>query len=501
MLKIRLFFLFSLVSFSSVAKEDFHFNYSTEAKDAYEKVLSFRFREAQTILDQLKINDPYNLVVHHIENYMDLFAIYSGEGKSLKEFKRDRANRLEQVRLGDQKSPYYYYVQAEIMLHSALVKWKYSEYFGAFQDITRANRFLNRNQKLFPKFIANQKDLGLLHTIIGTIPSAYKWGIKLISGLNGTIDQGMNELSEVLSSADNDDFVFKQETQILYALLMLYIRNDKEEAWDLLQGYKLYPQKSSLHCYILANVAMMNGKNETAIRILQRRPSGTDYFPFHQLEFMLGLAKLRSMDASARNHFKTFLRNSNGEILVKSAYQKLAWQCLIEGDIEGYRNHIRNCLSHGKDKMEEDRIAFAEAESGLIPDARLLKARLLFDGGYYQQAASILQQVREKSLASKKDRLELSYRQGRVFQSMGRIKPAINNYLKAIEMGAEEPYYYACNAALQIGQIYEKEKNLAKAKEFFRQCLQIKPKEYRNSLHHQAKAGLKRIEELGTKGF
>ena len=500
MLKLRCLLLLCFVSLSITAKERFYFNYSTEAKDAYDKVLSFRFREAQSILNQLKVKDPYNLVVHHIENYMDLFSIYSGEGgKSLKEFKRDRARRLEQVRLGDQKSPYYFYVQAEIMLHSALVKWKYSEYLGAFQDITRANRLLNKNYKLFPKFIANQKDLGLLHTIIGTIPSNYKWGIKLISGLNGTIDQGMRELSEVLASADSDDFVFKQETQILYALLMLYIRNDRNGAWDLLQTYDLHPKKSSLHCYILANVAMMNGKNDVAIRILENRPEGNDYFPFHQLDFMLGLAKLRSIDTGAKKHFEHFLNSFNGQILIKSTYQKLAWLCLIEGNTEEYNRYIKLCLSRGSDKTEEDKIALAEAESGMVPEIRLLKARLLFDGGYYEKAATVVQGIREKTLSSKKDKLEHSYRQGRIYQSLGRRKAAIQSYLKTIETGTDEPYYFACNAALQIGQIYEKEGSLSKAEAFFRQCLQIKPKEYRNSLHHQAKSGLKRIEEARKK--
>jgi hypothetical protein len=66
-------------------------------------------------------------------------------------------------------------------------------------------------------------------------------------------------------------------------------------------------------------------------------------------------------------------------------------------------------------------------------------------------------------------------------------------YQTTIDQGKEASYYFACNAALQIGRIYESKKNLNKAKEFFNRCLSMKPDEYRNSLHQKAKAGLNRI--------
>lgn len=496
LLVLTLAFFFFICSAAFCGATNFHFNYNINARQAYQLVLNFKFKEAQNILDILKKDDPYNLVVHHIENYIDLFTIYSGEGgKSLKEFKEFRSHRLEMVKKGDEKSPYYLFVQAEIRLHSSLIRWKYSDYFGAFQDIVKANKLLSENEKLFPDFVANKKDLGILHAVIGTIPDGYKWSVKLIGGLNGTIEEGMKELGQVLGYAQKQDFVFKQETQILYALLTLYLKNKKEEAWKLINTYKLTPSESPLFCYIIATVAMAAGKNDQAIQVLSKKPVGKDFFPLHSLDFMLGLAKLRNLDLSSETHFKYYIDNFKGKILIKTCYQKLAWLEAIKGNKNGYAQLMQKCFSAGNEETEDDKQAMLEAEQKIVPHPALLKSRLLYDGGYLSKAKEILDKYAIADFSSKKDQLEFIYRKGRVHQGLNLDQSAINNYLQTINLGITEPYYFACNAALQIGYIYENQNQLEKAKYYYNRCLNIHPKEYRTSLHHQAKAGLNRIKK------
>ncbi len=54
-------------------------------------------------------------------------------------------------------------------------------------------------------------------------------------------------------------------------------------------------------------------------------------------------------------------------------------------------------------------------------------------------------------------------------------------------------YYFAANAALQMGKVYEKRKNIVKAKEAFNTAISMKNHEYESSIESQAKAGLKRL--------
>ena len=48
------------------------------------------------------------------------------------------------------------------------------------------------------------------------------------------------------------------------------------------------------------------------------------------------------------------------------------------------------CKKNGTTATDEDKTAQREARNGLAPNKHLLKARILFDGGYYQRAYNYL---------------------------------------------------------------------------------------------------------------
>jgi len=90
--------------------------------------------------------------------------------------------------------------------------------------------------------------------------------------------------------------------------------------------------------------------------------------------------------------------------------------------------------------------------------------------------------------------LELIYRQGRIFDETGDTVHAIERYMVTLNRGEDEPYYYAANAALNLGMIYEAKGNYPLAKQYFIECLKMDDHEYKNSLGQKAKAGLERLK-------
>jgi tetratricopeptide (TPR) repeat protein len=72
---------------------------------------------------------------------------------------------------------------------------------------------------------------------------------------------------------------------------------------------------------------------------------------------------------------------------------------------------------------------------------------------------------------------------------------AIAYFDKTIQTGKNTRYYYACNAALQMGTIYEAYGNTAKAREYYNFCLALNPDDYADGLHSKAKAGLGRLKK------
>ncbi|KAF0199615.1 MAG: hypothetical protein FD166_43 [Bacteroidetes bacterium] len=95
---------------------------------------------------------------------------------------------------------------------------------------------------------------------------------------------------------------------------------------------------------------------------------------------------------------------------------------------------------------------------------------------------------------SKREKIEYTYRLGRIYHKSGNIANAILNYTETLNQGSAFPYYFAANAALQLGNIYENTGNRQKARSYYRQCLDLKYTEYQTSISQKAKAGLSRVK-------
>jgi len=496
--KILLPIFLLLFSFAAFATDgDGYFEFSPKTQLAYQKALELKIEEASVLLAKVKQEEPKNMMVYFVENYLDFMRVFINENESeFNRLEKNKDRRLELIEKGNPNSPYYLYTQAEIRLQWALLHIKFKEYLSALSDIKAAYKALNKNLEKYPNFTQTKKSLGLLHALIGTVPDNYKWAVKLLSGMDGTIEQGTQEIEEALQHARrNNDFIFEQETLVLYSFLMLHLKNKSDAAWNLIHSGNLDPKKSPLACFAVANMAMRIGHNDEAIEILENRPSGSAYYPLPFLDFMHGLAKLRRLDEDADIYILKYLKNFKGQNYIKEAYQKLAWHSLLRGDEAMYKEYMQLIKKKGGTHVSNDKSALTEAKSGIVPNPILLKARILFDGGYYKKAYELLQGITKYHFSEKGLQLEYVYRLGRIAHEMKNATDALYYYDQTIKAGSNERYYFACNAALKSGLIYEEQGNLIKAKEAFNKCLSLRPDEYKTSLHGMAKAGLNRLKK------
>jgi tetratricopeptide (TPR) repeat protein len=492
----RFLFTIAMLAFLGTCTAQGHFKWTSEAKQAYQKLTQLRLREASTQIEQIKKEDPDNLIVYHLENYIDFFTLYILEDKTtFKNRKPNRDIRLEIIKAGDPESPYYLFAQADIRMQWALLKFKFNDYLGGFQDVNKAHNLLVKNTARYPDFLPNQKNLSILHSLVGTIPDQYMWGVKLLSGLEGTIAQGRREMEAILNHAQFDSFIFADEMKAIYAYFLLHLDNEPEAAWQYIQSAEFSPDQNPLHCFVMANIAMRSGHNDEAIELLRFQPHSRAMLPFDHLNFMLGLAKIHRLDPDADIYLKRFTEQFPGDTFKKEAYQKLAWHALLFEGEAGYFKYMEQCSKNGYIQTGSDKNAQKEAASGLSPQVGLVSARLLFDGGYYEEALQILDVIDGEEFPEERDQLEYYYRKGRIYHGLKNHSLAIWHYQQTIHRGEKAPFFYACNAALQTALIYEKleKKNLAET--FFQRCLTMYPDEYQNSLHQRAKAGLNRLRD------
>ena len=471
-----------------------HFEFTPSLKRAYDKLINLELLDGQVILDSIKIQDPQNKLVYHIENYVDFFTCFIDEDPVYFESIRNRKDaRLKQIQSGDQSSPYFLFSQAEILLQWSLVRLKFREYVSALLEMNKAIKLLEENNQKFPDFIANKKSLSALHALIGTIPEKYKNMLSWVSSFNGSIQQGQDEINEVYSKMQSEDFIFKKEVVAIKALIELHLVNDKQLAYQTIQAGDLDPKNNPLICFIVANVSHKAGKNDEAIAIIEAFRPLENQHPLYYLDYLHGIYKLNRLDQDSDQFIRRYLNYFEGQNYIKEAYQKLAWyEWAIHGDALEYRRNMQYCASRGNDLIDEDKQALSLTKVSDLPDRNLLKARLLNDGGYQKDALQLLESMKDETRTEPQE-IEYAYRAGRIAQALEKYEEAILFYEKCLVFPFDKSLYYQTAASLYIGQVHESLDRLDLAKYYYESCLSLNPNQYKSSLHQKAKAGLLRL--------
>ena len=178
---------------------------------------------------------------------------------------------------------------------------------------------------------------------------------------------------------------------------------------------------------------------------------------------------------------------------MKDSYLKISWYYLLKGNIDKYKAYTGLCKVRGQMISEKDKVAFNNASENHAPEICLLKARLYFDGGYYDKALSSLTEKKLDDIKLLNDKVEYLYRMGMIQQSLKNDDQALVFFNSTISKGKELTTYYAANSALQMGLIYERKRNYSKAEQYFNMSMKMKNEEYRASIESKAKAGIKRV--------
>jgi hypothetical protein len=440
-----------------------------------------------------------NLLMYYLESmifFMDAFLSETNETKAAYDKKFNYWEK--QFLSGDKKSPYYSYCLATLYLQRGLLHTKHSNYVNAGLDIRRASRLYERNSERFPAFVVQYKEQGLLYCFLGNIPEKMNWLLGL-AGMKGSLREGEQKLIRLieLSSSQKEMEFLQLEASLYYATVAVVLYNDKKKLTTALRYTQASPaqyKKSPLYSFVRANLLSHLGKNNRALVELRSIQHSSFDLPFHYLDYFQGLLLLQRGDENAKTHFFRFVRDFHGIHYLKSAYQKIAWCYLLEGNVSQYDTYMTIARNTGVAVNDADKQADFEASKKSVPHVLLLRARLLTDGGYYNDALEIMNSIDSSEICkNSKHCVEYNYRFGRIADLQENKQEAIGYYLKVIEQGKEHTEYYAANAALMLGNIYEESKQFANARKYYNMCLQLPFEEYKNSIQQKAKAGLQRV--------
>ncbi len=466
-------------------------------RQAYGEILSLRFVPARKMLNAEKLLYPDNVYVDYLENYIDFLRVFIGENPKVFDALSDHFNMYyDRIDNLSDTSRYKNLLLANMNVQRALSRLKFGQYFTAALEINRAYRMLTENMEQFPDFVPNYITMGVLHVMIGLVPDKYGWMLKIIS-MKGSVEQGKAEIYRALDNTyKNSPYAYLHNEALFYLGFIELNLSPGRKAMDKLLTYlDRTDNRNLLMGFLKTDIHIHYGQNEMALKQLNALPQGSDYFPFYYLHYLKGECFLRKLDAdSATASFRFFLNHFEGMNYVKDAWRKRAWAVLLQNKPKEYQQFMDSVKVYGTAEVGADKEALKEAGSGTFPNINLLRARLLFDGGYYARAKTILDTMNTLRL-TENGRTERVYRYARIAHRQNKIADAKNEYRRTITMGEFSPRYFAANAALKLGEIYETEDSLTLAKRFYEECLSLNFVEYRNSIRGKAKEALSRIQE------
>jgi hypothetical protein len=415
-----------------------------------------KLEPARAVLAKEYLKQPQNLAIGYLQDCTDYYAlICSGNKQGLSQYEKDQHTRIEPIHKLAATLPLAAYAEAEMLLHLSIVKMMHQEYVSGALELRSAYQLHTRNAQRYPQLHATLKSLGFIKALLGTLPENYHWILNVV-GLTGNFNEGLVLIERYNKQAlPTDPFIDRQQADFYYAILQFYF-GDKQQAWAYTQQHTTDFEDNNLSCYLRAFMASHTAHTDDALTILHKKPRGSEFTNYLELDWLMGYSLLNKLDPNCEIEFKKFVTFSKHKSQRKDAYRRLAWSELIKHDTLRYMVYRNLSFKETSHKDDEDLMVDEELKHSIYPNAEVLKARLLFDGGYYAQAEQLIKTIQPAKLKSNAQKAEFYYRYGRIMQEQKKYAKAIEYYTESIKLAEPNNLYFAPYSSLQLGYIYRK---------------------------------------------
>ena len=218
------------------------------------------------------------------------------------------------------------------------------------------------------------------------------------------------------------------------------------------------------------------------------KEKGTAVYPL--MDLVTGKALLNKQDPTASDHFYRYLNRYKGDNHKKAAFRYLHWHCAL-ADLPATGIEVLKQARSLPVRSDMDQQAEEDLNNPIaLP---LIRVGLLYDGGYDEQALSILDDLGTRgAMRSPSDRMAYHHRRGLVEFRMGRIQAAKGSFDKALALCTDK-VMAARNLAFS-GRIFAAEGNEKEARRRFKKVLEQDGFAYFESLQQKARTRLEALD-------
>ncbi|GCD80286.1 tetratricopeptide repeat protein [Schleiferia thermophila] len=467
-----------------------YFDHSRRIVLAYERIQDFYLADASKLLQAEARQAPKNVAV---EAAMAALIFAEATARDEDVFTKQSIIRLKKIQSkinNDTASNVHHLIaEVEIAIYCGLLQVRLNNRLRAASEFLTAYTTSKNAYKMHPQNPVVKLLWGNMIATIGSLPPELRKYLSFV-GYTGDVKKGVDLMKEAHRRILNNKTykIYSTRANILFLISAKQLVDNEE---ILPESFGIDPMENYVTAIVSAKVLMEQGYNDTALKILKQIQPKEGQFPLHYFHYLFGKGLLAAGDSECETSLLTFLQNYKGMHHVKAAHRLLAWHYLLANDIKKADSLMALVPTVGLSVIGPDQQAERDAEERL--NLTLIRSRILFDGGYLDEALEILLSDSGKKCC--KDPIEMAeyhYRLGRVYQNKGWIYPAIENFEKAFSQH-QQPAFNRANSALQAALLYEKLGIHGKATYYYSKCLELKNFPYQEGIHQKAKAGLIRM--------
>lgn len=310
-----------------------------------------------------------------------------------------------------------------------------------------------------------------------------------------TPDQRADEYCKCVEQLLADKAVpmqFKNEIKVTSLLLLPLVCNPEKTGHTMLESFGAdWPYESAPASYVAVVQLESSGESALALKVLHSADSLGYNKLLNLLNLKYGCQLLNAGNDSCPVFLNQFIERQENQTNVLYAKMKLAWFCFLKGDTAKAESLCKKIVQSPATTSNDIQAKY-ECSMFHTWNATLIRARLLFDAGCYEECIATLNDdsVSVESLSAIQAN-EYAYRMGRACHKLKKYSLAKEFYQKAIDRKLENTLYYPCYSAFYIGSICNDEGNFSEAEKYFKMCQKMNSPIYGESIHQKARHAMK----------
>ncbi|MEA1874009.1 MAG: hypothetical protein U9N51_06225, partial [Bacteroidota bacterium] len=383
-----------------------------------------------------------------------------------------------------------FFMIAEAQLHATVIYMVSNNELKGIRSFKNGFNAFQKLEDIAPEAIQTAKIRGLYNIFLGSVPEKYEWLIGVL-GMEGDFELGVKNLKHAFEYTKT--LGDRYEIGFYYAMFASFFTDNPEDYYHYFKNLDNSFYANPLMRQGLSMLAEASGNTNDCLQVLLTNYNKQGDTEYNLLNYQIGNFLLYKLNPDAGQYLKLYRKNKGSDTQNLSAERSLYWHYIITNQLKKAKEIRQSMILLAQNENNEQAAyIIRELESYNTPNIHLLKARLLYNGGDYQEALAQLIHY-NKNTNNLRQNTEYHYRKANINEKLENMDAAKIYYKKTMLLGKDQSWYFAPQSALNLGKIHEAENKKDLAKQYYKMCIKINISPYKESINREAKRCLRQL--------